>query len=388
EDITTIFVVGFPEDMQEREFQNMFTFSSGFEAATLKIPSPGESEESGGRKQIIGFAKFRTRHEAQEARDLLTGRKVDAERGCILKAEMAKKNLHTKRGLSNDLINTYGSPAGPRRLNSHTQKLLNDPLNDAHSYDSPLPIPKDLRDLISPTDIFEFFSAPPEREVPNFLSHRQESYHDSLYPEPLMPGSFANDMLDMPTPSRFASASVPLPTPTSTPTTIPNPRSGLYMPLDSTSYNRNGANNGDSNLPCNTLYVGNLPMNASEDELRKIFSRCMGYKRMSFKLRPNGPMCFVEFEDVSYAALALQELNGQHLTSSMKGGIRLSFSKNPLGVRSAVPSSPMTNSAFPYPPVTTAPAVAASVTAAANATVSQALIDKENRGGLQLIHGH
>ena len=38
EEITTIFVVGFPEDIQEREFQNMFIFSPGFEAATLKYP--------------------------------------------------------------------------------------------------------------------------------------------------------------------------------------------------------------------------------------------------------------------------------------------------------------------------------------------------------------
>ena len=38
EEITTIFVVGFPDDMQEREFQNMFIFCPGFEAATLKIP--------------------------------------------------------------------------------------------------------------------------------------------------------------------------------------------------------------------------------------------------------------------------------------------------------------------------------------------------------------
>ena len=36
DDVTTIFVVGFPDDMSEREFQNMFTFSLGFEAASLK----------------------------------------------------------------------------------------------------------------------------------------------------------------------------------------------------------------------------------------------------------------------------------------------------------------------------------------------------------------
>jgi hypothetical protein len=185
EEISTIFVVGFPDDMtvccfaresspilvfikgllQEREFQNMFTFSSGFEAATLKIPNrestsygavgSGSTSRSGGlpmhyagsndpynlvtvnqggvivdgrdgstsswtappmpfgdeghliqpnlsmqppRKQIIGFAKFRTRQEALEARDVLQGRRVDLEKGSVLKAEMAKKNLHTKRG--------------------------------------------------------------------------------------------------------------------------------------------------------------------------------------------------------------------------------------------------------------------------------------------------
>lgn len=54
------------------------------------------------RKQIIGFAKFHTRADALHARDVLSGRRVDAEKGSILKAEMAKKNLHTKRGLSND----------------------------------------------------------------------------------------------------------------------------------------------------------------------------------------------------------------------------------------------------------------------------------------------
>ncbi|KAK7062165.1 RRM domain-containing protein [Favolaschia claudopus] len=188
EDISTIFVVGFPEDMQEREFQNMFTFSPGFEAATLKIPNkeytayggvlpssasgnPGtkaggalggggtynayagsndpynlvtvnqggvlvDAGREGGiaswpaasaapnsvddptqaqsiaqqqyppnagmlppRKQIIGFAKFRTREEALGARDVLQGRRVDIDKGAVLKAEMAKKNLHTKRGV-------------------------------------------------------------------------------------------------------------------------------------------------------------------------------------------------------------------------------------------------------------------------------------------------
>ena len=92
-------------------------------------------------------------------------------------------------------------------------------------------------------------------------------------------------------------------------------------------------NPADQNPPCNTLYVGNLPMNTAEDELKALFSRQPGYRRLCFRTKANGPMCFVEFEDVPYAARALAELHGNPLSNSIKGGIRLSFSKNPLGVR-------------------------------------------------------
>jgi hypothetical protein len=104
-------------------------------------------------------------------------------------------------------------------------------------------------------------------------------------------------------------------------------------------------NPADQNPPCNTLYVGNLPIDTSEEELKAMFSKQRGYKRLCFRTKQNGPMCFVEFEDVSFATKALHELYGQPLHNSVKGGIRLSFSKNPLGVRSGqTPSSSSSNS--------------------------------------------
>ncbi|KAG5919888.1 hypothetical protein E4U53_003954 [Claviceps sorghi] len=93
-------------------------------------------------------------------------------------------------------------------------------------------------------------------------------------------------------------------------------------------------NPADQNPPCNTLYVGNLPINTSEEELKAMFSKQRGYKRLCFRTKQNGPMCFVEFEDISFATKALHDLYGLPLHNSVKGGIRLSFSKNPLGVRS------------------------------------------------------
>ncbi|KAF2087082.1 hypothetical protein K490DRAFT_42609 [Saccharata proteae CBS 121410] len=106
-------------------------------------------------------------------------------------------------------------------------------------------------------------------------------------------------------------------------------------------------NPADQNPPCNTLYVGNLPIDTSEDELKAMFSKQRGYKRLCFRTKQNGPMCFVEFEDVSFATKALNELYGHPLHNSVKGGIRLSFSKNPLGVRTG-----QTNSMGPSTPLT------------------------------------
>lgn len=125
-------------------------------------------------------------------------------------------------------------------------------------------------------------------------------------------------------------------------------------------------NPADQNPPCNTLYVGNLPIDTSEDELKAIFSKQRGYKRLCFRTKHNGPMCFVEFEDVQYATKALSELYGYPLHNSVKGGIRLSFSKNPLGVRSVAPNGPNT----PMSPQAMAPGYGGIVTGANYSSVS------------------
>ncbi|KAI1321290.1 hypothetical protein EDD11_006626 [Mortierella claussenii] len=467
EEISTIFVVGFPEDMQEREFQNMFVFTPGFEAATLKIPHKDQQEDDAltlgvngvnPRKQIIGFAKFRSHQEALQAINVLSGRRVDAEKGSMLKAEMAKKNLHTRRGLSNELVATPGpgltstttppAPIGstsihPVNINGkktphplqHRNSLAGSAAYDAfHSVPCSPAVPGDL---ISPNDYPSSYDFYADVYAPNNLAnlsfaesfgdrHQQQqqlqqqqqqqqpelsssflgrqSAFDMNRVDPLsmgsfgnsigglagsIPGSFSNSIsssfssrnmgfgtqrynkgfldMDGETPTStmsYLSKSIPahtergfnnglfsnddmsnsrfqgLPINTATATaaaslatpTLPSPNvasPGFRTPI----------NPGDQNPPCNTLYVGNLPMNTSEEELRILFSRCVGYRRMCFRTKANGPMCFVEFENVECATQALSDLYGNPLSNSVKGGIRLSFSKNPLGVRNSQPSS-------------------------------------------------
>ncbi|CAK7236920.1 cell cycle RNA binding protein whi3 [Sporothrix curviconia] len=154
-----------------------------------------------------------------------------------------------------------------------------------------------------------------------------------------------------------ANHSRPPPQPTPSPSDVPSDAAGLvsinngsfvpiyqhpnhyidprYLGITSNDLNRMPpANPSDQNPPCNTLYVGNLPLNTSEDELKNLFSRQRGFKRMCFRTKNNGPMCFVEFDSITAATKTLLDLYGRPLAHSSKGGIRLSFSKNPLGVRS------------------------------------------------------
>lgn len=647
EEISTIFVVGFPEDMQEREFQNMFTFSSGFEAATLKIPNKDSTayganpsaaanavspagrasfpmtfsynasdpynlitmnqggvvdnrdgssgwpsadlnDLAGGmntnqppsgapRKQIIGFAKFRTRAEALAARDLLQGRRVDIEKGAILKAEMAKKNLHTKRGvgplgaplnvnvgvpgagnnsmhpgmalnsggglgsiseglssMTGILSPTLGGPEalsarerelgtlGAMGLTSLTRRDVQDEDRELRrrreygsvgalsnglgalnlqttrgarerleedererekrrkekeaertgrlrggsqaAYDAfhPITIPQrqQMGSIMSPTEAMsahpfattQLFS-PQESigarsvdawPIPSSQSQRlgsigsglpsvratslsittstgslQQSSHEqsptetadatrgggsehpSQEPELLSPSGIA--LSSQPSMSSLGSRSRPYsptnegvmstsylnkaseqviqkgtqilgqnipPLPNSVSSSVSGSRSSSSSSIDEEVSRtigtidvssqqgtmspqlpspNSGASSGagsrsnasDQNPPINTLYVGNLPTSPPpgaqpgylEESLRNLFSRCAGYRKLCFRQKSNGPMCFVEFEDVNYASKALSELYGHNLNGLVKGGIRLSYSKNPLGVR-------------------------------------------------------
>ncbi|KAK0102755.1 hypothetical protein ONS95_006352 [Cadophora gregata] len=90
--------------------------------------------------------------------------------------------------------------------------------------------------------------------------------------------------------------------------------------------------------PCNTLSVGRLPLDASEDELKELFGKQRGYKRLAFRTKQNGPACIIEFDDIATATKALYSLQGHPLRSSDERGVRLGFSRNPLGVRSGTPT--------------------------------------------------
>lgn len=491
--ISTIFVVGFPDDMSEREFQNIFAFAQGFEAATLKFPSgsrrepqaaallselqhlaanqaniPGGSvsmlnadhpaqplEDSFGglnlqtqsssasntpsaalsltpsaptgsqlgsaippsvppRRQTIGFARFKTRNDAIAARDHLQGRRIDPLTGATLKAEMAKKNLHTKRGQTNDdlvgmllrsgrltqlvtqqaqaqAINPAGvnpaSAAGPGSSLAPPGQLPGQSAKEAwDAWPSPAQANSDgkMEKLAAPSfnpqsgggssQSTASGSPPMSAKSPNARhtdSKALLALAEEADDEPWSVGAVGMNSVGLDYNSG-ANAGGPRgalgPGPLS-PGNINGP--GVHGPQQGSlgafgGFGQHGGGNfgsnvgyheggidprslgiganmnpADQNPPINTLYIGNLPAisppthppNFLEESLRALFQRRPGFKRMSFRQKINGPMCFVEFEDIPYATQAMRELYGNTLSGLVKGGIRLSYSKNSLGQR-------------------------------------------------------
>ncbi|PPD85209.1 hypothetical protein GOBAR_DD17869 [Gossypium barbadense] len=86
--VRTIFITGLPEDVKERELQNLLRWLPGYEASQVNYKG----------EKPMGFALFSSAQLAIAAKDALQEMVFDAESKSVLHIEMAKKNLFVKRG--------------------------------------------------------------------------------------------------------------------------------------------------------------------------------------------------------------------------------------------------------------------------------------------------
>ncbi|XP_031247234.1 RNA-binding protein with multiple splicing 2 [Pistacia vera] len=92
DEVRTIFITGLPEDVKERELQNLLRWLPGYEASQVNYKG----------EKPMGFALFSTAQLAVAAKDALQEMIFDADSKSVLHTEMAKKNLFVKRGIVAD----------------------------------------------------------------------------------------------------------------------------------------------------------------------------------------------------------------------------------------------------------------------------------------------
>ncbi|RFU24111.1 hypothetical protein B7463_g12225, partial [Scytalidium lignicola] len=382
-----------PLNTSEDTLRSMVVWSKDFVDA--EVLSPEKSEDPGFRSAIL---RFRSQAGALEAKNMLDGKlniandaqmMVDILYGSPTASRRYPVDATSNAGPPSSISSTASSTAGTTQRQSsrfngtfQTARRVS-PTNTGPFTNSELPNPE------SSTHYQSLFS--PQSPIGNHLTERTRITGKSLINNDSVDDDETGELLKDPvayaengpsvqsrrptnpqipisrmaglslntnnsTVGQAGSVSAAFATPQSlsamaqhtgplSPTSISGGGPPMNYQLGSQHYQRHNfppVNPADQNPPCNTLYVGNLPIDTSEDELKAMFSKQRGYKRLCFRTKQNGPMCFVEFEDVSFATKALHELYGHPLHNSVKGGIRLSFSKNPLGVRSgqSMPSAP------------------------------------------------
>ncbi|CAI7571626.1 unnamed protein product [Penicillium manginii] len=369
-----------PRNTSREALRSMLLFAKDFVDADFVNSDHPEDDGF-----LSAIARFNTLPAAEEARALLDGKpnsKNDAKMVVEMYPGAVGSNLSNTRRNTIDHTATRGLLPGSRqssRFNGTFQSLeisrLNNPSNQPigeglhsasesgsrlHNLFSPQsPIGNGVGDLPRVTGK-SMIDEDPDEETGELLKDPvgyAENGHSASVSAPrrstnpqIPTGRFANMSLST------AMSSPPLPNyasgdprqrmssngPQSAYPSSANHSHGHSFPYSSQHTPRHSlpaANPNDLNPPCNTLYVGNLPPDTSEEELKALFSKQRGYKRLCFRNKQNGPMCFVEFDEVAMASKALNELYGYKLSNSVKTGIRLSFSKNPLGVRSGQPGS-------------------------------------------------
>ncbi|KAL8960552.1 MAG: hypothetical protein Q9193_002764 [Seirophora villosa] len=385
--VSAILMRKLPRNTSTDALRTMFLFAKDFVGAEFV---PSEAQEDKG--YLAAIARFRSVNAAQEARALLDGKQNAANETPMI-VEVLRlspvgglgprrntSDMTSSRAATNSTSSAGStSTSAPRqssRFNSAFQSLdsISPPSSSGHIPSGELPAP----DLVSPfQNIFKSpMSVGQQHRASGKAIIDEDGIEDSpgarlthpiTYGKPGPLGTLTRRATSSQIPtSRFgglslstnsaAAASPPLqsfaaprsngplqsPTGAMSPTSMGSLGPNTGYQVTNQHYPRHNyppVNPADQNPPCNTLYVGNLPIDTSEDELKAMFSKQRGYKRLCFRTKQNGPMCFVEFEDVSFATKALNELYGHPLHNSVKGGIRLSFSKNPLGVRTGQPGS-------------------------------------------------
>ncbi|XP_026394091.1 uncharacterized protein LOC113289127 isoform X2 [Papaver somniferum] len=94
DDVRTLFIAGFPQDVKPREIYNLFREFPGYQSSKLRDATK--------TSQAFGFATFADRNTALAALQALNGMVFDLEQPSTLYIDLAKSNSRSKRSRTDD----------------------------------------------------------------------------------------------------------------------------------------------------------------------------------------------------------------------------------------------------------------------------------------------
>ncbi|KAJ3501570.1 hypothetical protein NM208_g16907 [Fusarium decemcellulare] len=328
-----------PLNTSEESLRLMVVWSQ--ELADVELLPVEQSEDLGFRSALL---RFRTMAGAREAKKMLDGRSnISNDAEMIVEILSSSPALARRYPLETVSVNTSSSAssAASSRFNGPFQSLESIPPQTNGVYPG-----HELPNPDTSAHYQNLFS--PQSPIGNHLTEHGRISGKTLIANDSVDDDETSDLLKDPvayaehgatTQRRATAPQIPIgrlaalslntnTAPPQAPSSLPpymnvmSPQSGPMSPMDKSGFgmsyqvinspyqrqNFPPVNPADQNPPCNTLYVGNLPIDTSEEELKALFSKQRGYKRLCFRTKQNGPMCFVEFEDVSFATKALHEL--------------------------------------------------------------------------------
>ena len=308
-----------PMHFTKEGLRSMLLFAKDFISADF---APSNMPDDQG--YLTAIARFQSASAAQEAQSLLNGKQTSPnDPPMIVETIRLSPTGNNKFDLSSYRANSNSSNASsggqvrqPSRFNNAFQSMERiTPPNGNHTFTNGAP---SNGDVISPRG--NYYSSQSPIDQRQRVSGKSVIGEDGTNEDPT---DILNDPVayaegDMPSLSRRSTnTTVPnsrwngLSLTTSNPTSPPtnnyaSPRKGAIQSpgaalsptlslgpnpnfqMSNQHYQRHNyppVNPADQNPPCNTLYVGNLPLDTSEDELKTMFSKQRGYKRLCFRTK-------------------------------------------------------------------------------------------------------
>lgn len=342
EAVTTIRVSGIPLHVSEPDFNCWFLFADGFEQATLqpsRVPSATQS----------GWARFTTPEAAHTAIMYLNGRPLTADMspgsrgGCVLSAEMAKKNFKPrnpmKQPTAQEQVWGASEPWQQQMLGAAPQSMAS-PCSTLFIYKLKEGCAEQELQQLGEAHCVGFerlkFVPPSEGKTGmcflKFASAEQaESALQIIRGTSLMsnPGEalqadFAKADLDAPKRGLGAAAAQMAPSPIGASAGF----GGYVVPPPAMMAGAGPR----ASAPCDTMFVGSIAASVSEEEISNALAIFPGFERMKMVGEyTEKAMVFALFDSVPSCAAAIQGLAGQALPSAPYQAVTCQYAKNSLG---------------------------------------------------------